>query len=301
MEERTDMIQRLSIVLALCLCGVTAGADTLTLANGDELHGEIVEWAVDHVVIEHPQLGKIQLSLEQLDIDTGEPPSHGLFGTRFLRGWKRNINFGLNGEYGGSRTTHITAGMNFSYRDEFKRWLFKARYFFNDGDDDDADNNANVDLRRDWLFPGHRWFAFSMFRYQFDQFESWKHRTILSVGPGYHLVRREAHELDTRLGAAFTREFGERRTEKAEALFALDYTWTLSSNQSVTLSNQLFTEVRPNAGELRNLTLGEWKILLTQEPSFSLTLGAQNEYETDVEPEDQKNDLKYYLSVGLDF
>ena len=53
----------------------------MKLANGDELNGEIVEWAVDHVVINHPQLGEIRISLEQLDLDTGEPPSPGLLMT----------------------------------------------------------------------------------------------------------------------------------------------------------------------------------------------------------------------------
>ena len=33
--------------------------------------GEIVEWSVDYVVIEHPQLGTVRLALDDLKIDRG--------------------------------------------------------------------------------------------------------------------------------------------------------------------------------------------------------------------------------------
>ena len=199
------MLHRLVIAAVLVACSSSAVADTLVLANGDKINGEILEWAVDHVVIVHPQLGEIKLSLEQLDIDTGEPPSPGLFGTRFLRGWKRTVDFGWNGRIDESTLTNITAGLDFRYADEFKRWNLRGRYFFNDDEGrEDDDHNARIDLRRDVLFPGHRWFTFGAFTYQFDEFESWQHRTILSVGPGYHLVEREAHSLDGRVGLTFT-------------------------------------------------------------------------------------------------
>jgi hypothetical protein len=94
------MDRRLPIILFISTLALQASGDTLKLANGDELNGEIVEWAVDHVVIDHPQLGEIRLSLEQLDLDTGTPPSRGLFGTTFLRGWNRNVDIGWTGRVG---------------------------------------------------------------------------------------------------------------------------------------------------------------------------------------------------------
>jgi hypothetical protein len=81
----------LLFLMVLIGVGSSAHADTLVLANGDEINGEIIEWAVDHVVIEHPQLGTMRFELDQLKIDTGTPPNPGLFGTRFLRGWSRRI------------------------------------------------------------------------------------------------------------------------------------------------------------------------------------------------------------------
>jgi putative salt-induced outer membrane protein YdiY len=296
------MFRRISIVLALCACCSAARGDTIRLANGDSLNGEIIEWALDYVVIEHPQLGQMRLSLEQLEIDTGKRPSPGLFGTTFMRGWKRSIDLGWTGDQGTTDNLNLTTGLDFSYADEFKRWAIRGRQFYSEEDEGVTDNNARIDLRRDWLFPGSRWFAFVSSRYQYDEFESWEHRTTLTSGPGYELIGRESnHRLDGRLGAAFTREFGDRDESQGEGLLAFDYYWEPAERYSVSITNQLFTEVQPDIGEIRNLTIGELKVRLFEEPALSLKTGVENEYESDVEGDDEKNNLKYYISLGIDF
>jgi len=297
------MIHRLWIALVVCACCATASADTLVLANGDEITGEVVEWAVDYVEIEHPQLGRVRLSLDELEIDTGKPPSPGLFGTTFLRGWSRNVNLGFNGKIGNSRSTNLTAGLNFSYDDEFKRWRLRGRYFYNSSDDGDNDNNATVDLRRDWLTPESPWFGFATYRFQFDQFESWEYRNTFTGGAGYNLVRTadKAHVLDVRAGPSYTKEFGGQQQSKGEVLLAMDYTWNFGSRYGVTLSNQFFLEAVPDGGEWRNLSLGEFTMGLTEKPALNLRIGFENEYETNIDPGDENNDLKYYMALGVDF
>lgn len=295
------MLLRILITLLLCACPLALRADTLILANGDKISGEIVEWAVDHVVLEHPQLGRVRLTLDQLEIDTGTPPNPGLFDTNFMRGWNRSLSYGFNGKLGNTDSTNMTAGFNFNFEDEFKRWLFAGRYYFNQSDDGDADNNGSVDLRRDWLWPGSRWFAFAQYRFQFDEFESWKYRSTMSVGPGFNIIDTGPQRVDTRLGATFTREFGDRDTDKGEALFAIDYSWKPSKKYTLRASNQFFLQVFPNENEYRNLTLAELKILLAENPSLNLTLGFENEYETAIEPGDVRYDFKYYIAFGLDF
>jgi putative salt-induced outer membrane protein YdiY len=297
----TGMPRLLSCLALAIVCVCPAGADELKLANGDTINGEIVEWAVEHVVIDHPQLGRVRLSLDQLAIDTGKPPSSGLFGTSFLRGWKRSIDLGFNGRMGNSLLRNITLGLDFSFEDAFRRWKVDGRYFYNEDDDGVGDNNAIFNLHRDWLNPGSRWFARSGLRYQFDEFESWEHRINLIAGPGYHLVNREAHKLDVVLSPSFTREFGERQGNKAEALIAFDYSWKPGDRYEFSISNQSYIEVKPSAGELRNMTIADLKISLLEKPALSFKIGAQNEYETDPEDEDENNDIKYYLSFGLNF
>jgi putative salt-induced outer membrane protein YdiY len=295
------MRRQLPIILLVSTLALQASADTLKLANGDELNGEIVEWAVDHVVIDHPQLGQIRISLDQLDLETGTPPSPGFFGTTFLRGWNRNIDLGWTGRMGSTDTLNITAGLDFNYADEFRRWKLTGRYYFNDSSDGDNDNNARVDLRRDWLFPGHDWFAFAALRYQFDQFETWQHRTVVSIGPGYNLVDTEAHKLDLRAGPTFTKEYSGSRDSKGEMLFGVDYEWSISSRSSLRFANEFYFQFSPEVADFRNLTTGEWKLSVTEDPSLSLKIGGSNEYDIDPDPGDEANDLRYYLSLGLDF
>lgn len=300
------MSRSLSIPLAFLLCAALgsaapARAEKLKLANGDTLNGEIVEWAVDYVVIDHPQLGQIRLSLDQLAIDTGKPPSPGLFGTTFLRGWKRSIDLGVNGRQGNTDTRNITAGLDFSYADEFRRWKVAGRYYFNDSSDGDQDNNARLDLRRDWLFPGHDWFAFASLRYQFDRFEDWRNRTVLSAGPGYNLVHSESHHLDLRAAPTFTKEYSGEKSSKGEALFGIDYGWTISERSSFSFTNDFYVEWEPNAGDIRNLTVAEWKLAIVEQPALNLKIGGSNEYDSSPDPGDESNDLRYYLAVGLDF
>lgn len=295
------MQRRLAIILLASTLALEASADSLKLANGDELNGEIVEWAVDYVLIEHPQLGKIRVSLDQLDLDTGKPPSPGLFGSTFLRGWNRTFDLGWTGRVGSTDRISITAGLNFNYTDEFRRWRLTGRYFFNKSSDGDDDNNARIDLRRDWLFPGHDWFAFAAFRYQFDQFEAWEHRTVFSIGPGYNLVHTEAHQLDLRVGPSFTKEFAGDRDSKGEVLFGFDYAWTISSRSSLNLSNDFYLQYTPELADFRNLTTGEWRLGITEKPALALKIGASNEYDSSPDPGDDANDLRYYLSLGLDF
>jgi putative salt-induced outer membrane protein YdiY len=285
----------------LCLIAGVSHAESVVLANGDRLNVEIVERGDDHIVIEHPQLGQVRLSLDQFEIDTDDPPNPGIFGTSILRGWSRTLDVGLNGRQGNSETTSITAGLEMNYEDELTRWGFRGRTFYDRDEDGTSDNNGRFTLRRDQLFPGSPWFAFGSVGYAYDQFESWRHRIIASAGPGYRLVQGQAHTLDLRFAPTFTREFGERDTDEADAMFAIDYSWKPGDRYTLTLANQLFAKVYPNAGEFRNLAIAEWKMQVLEEPALSLKAGAENEYETEVEEDDKKNDLKYYVGVGIDF
>jgi hypothetical protein len=167
-------------------------------------------------------------------------------------------------------------------------------------DDGDNDNNAIVDLRREWLDPESRWFAALGGRYQFDLYKDWKHRITILGAPGFHLVETERHGLDLLLGPAFTREFGGSKANKAEAALVLSYDWKISERQSVDFSNQYFLQFSPKVGDWRNFTTLAWSLRLTERPALSLNLGLQNEFESNPDPGDPNNDLKYHLTLGMD-
>jgi hypothetical protein len=124
---------------------------------------------------------------------------------------------------------------------------------------------------------------------------------VLSIGPGYNLVDTEAHKLNVRAGPTFTREFGGSRDSQGEVTFGVDYEWTISSRSSLSFANDFYIQYAPELAGFRNLTTGEWKLRVTEEPSLSLVIGGSNEYDSDPDPDDEANDLRYYLSLGLDF
>ncbi|MDJ0865434.1 MAG: DUF481 domain-containing protein [Myxococcota bacterium] len=292
------MPRSLSIPLALVVLGSVARADTLVLENGDKLTGEIVEWAVEHVVIEHPQLGTMRLSLDQLKIDTGKPPSPGLFNTRLLRGWKRTLSFGMLGEAGESLT--LRGGAKFGYADAFKRWRLTGRYYYNQNDDDENDNNSRIDLRRDWLVPTSKWFTFAAFRHQYDDTENWRNRFTSSLGPGYNVFTAETAKLEVFAGPVYVREQGNRRDNIFDSIVGLDFEWQITERIRFELHNGWFTELSPDLADLRNLSIGALSYKISDAPSLSLVLNGENEYEYD-DDDGVSNTLNYSISLDLDF
>jgi len=295
------MIRTILVAIAVAIAAATASADVLILANGDEMHGEIIEWTDTSVWIDHPQLGILEITREKLAKSQEKKPRPGLFGSGFLEGWKRSIDVGVTGTEGNSTNLNVTAGMNFEQDDAFTRSLVRGRAFFNRDDDGVTDTNASVELRRDWLFPETRWFFRADSRYQYDRFESWEHRIVLLAGPGYRLVQRERHTLDIQVGPAFTREFGDRDTYLGEAALTLDHHWKVNGRVSMHLDNTVYYDFTSGNNGIRNVTRGELKLDVLEDPAVHLKVGAENEYESNSEAGDEPNDLQYYLSMGLDF
>ncbi|MGE4607554.1 MAG: DUF481 domain-containing protein [Myxococcota bacterium] len=295
------MSLRILVVCAMLVSAQIAHADAIRLKGGDEIHGEIVEVTADTVVLVHPELGRLTIARDKIEGDLKHAPSPGLFGTNFMHGWKRRIDLGLNGSQGTTISANATGGLNFNYKDKDKQWLLTGRYFFQRNKEGTTANNAEIALRRDWLMRDSRWFAYGTVRYQYDQFQSWEHRGILSTGPGYNLLKREKQTLDVRLGPAYTRDFGNQESNHAEILWAMDYTWKPRDRIKITLSNQFYTEIGPDPGEFRNLTSAEWTVRLMENPALDLILGGINEYQSDLEPPDKKNNLRYYTTLGVNF
>ena len=74
----------------------------------------------------------------------------------------------------------------------------------------------------------------------------------------------------------------------------------MTERLSLDLSNSFFSQLSPNLGDLRNLTIGSISYKLSESPSLSLVLNGENEYE--LEDEDGvSNTLNYGISLAVDF
>lgn len=308
------MLRTLRAVRALLL--LTAGpaaADTLVLASGDVLQGTIVERTDQAWVVDHPDLGRLTLAHERVSaVSRGEAPPvaarapsrrvrPGLFGTRFLRGWERHVELGVNGSEGNTNEFDGLARLLARSEDDRRRWNVDLAYFYSTRDDEATEHKGYLDLQRDWLHPGSRWFQFGETRWDYDQFEDWSHRVAAAGGTGYELVRRRDFGLRGRLGLGLQRSFGgEDDRITPELLVGIEEEWRIAPRVKLTASNVILLDLR-EPGELRNFTDAALYLDVAETDGLGVKLGIHNEYESDVPDGVDENDLRYYGALTVDF
>jgi putative salt-induced outer membrane protein YdiY len=302
-----------------------AVADRVTLANGDVLSGTILERTDEVLVLEHPQLGRLELpatSLAEADIaaaiaaaDTAAadsaavadaagaaeavPPPPGLFGTSFLAGWKRSLSAGVTGAAGQSRELSIQTALKGDYEDAEDRWDFDTAYFFDSSNGVVGTNKLFVALNKDWLRPGSRWFWFARTRYDNDEFADWDHRITAAAGPGYDFVKNETWHLRGRLGLGGVRTFGGEQDQFGPEVGAgLETKWNITS-KTVLEAGSTYYQPLLNLDEWRVLSSVDWVFALEAFEGFHLKFGVQHEY--DAGAPDEPQDLNYVGGLGLDF
>ena len=287
---------RLTILLLIPVSAM-AQTETIELENGDKVTGTIVERTDEKIVLTHDVLGRIEIPLAEVKPE--EPPDPGLFGVGFLAGWTRTVSLGISGQQSNINTTKIISALDADFKDDTRRWAFDARYNFSASDGDTTQNNAMTALERDFLFADSSWFAFARGRFDYDQLRSWRFRLQGEGGFGYEFITRETFELRGRTGPSIAQEWNANQF-RAEWMVGPAFLWKLTGTQKLEASNYFYYAFTPSA-EYRNVSDLHWQWNLVEKPALSLKAGLVNEYQSDVAPGSEKNDLKYYTSVGLDF
>ena len=305
---------RAAAIVGIALLAASAQADKVRLKNGDVVSGEIVETTGDGIVLEHSVMGRLAIAADQIDAQVeGEaalpapptpppPPRPGLFGTGLLAGWNKQIQLGFTGSSGNSDNQDFLAGVRGNYADESKRWQFDSGYFRASTDGDETKNQAFAMLLRDFLFPGKRYFAWGSGRYDYDTFQEWDHRLGLSAGGGYSFVDGEKFDVRGRVGFGGTKTFGSPGDDEwvPEAVVGLESEWLPTARQKIFAYTTFYPSLS-DGGEFRNLSGVDWSLALADGLGLSLNLGVQNEYESDVAPGIEKNDLLYRAALLYDF
>ena len=324
-------------MLALAVSADAAHADRVELTNGDVLIGEITAREDASVTLDHPVLGEIVLPRDKIasvsvdgttpaeqaaeTTDGDTPPEEpaesapdddpaaeamedsengGLFGTSLLRGWDKRLELGFSGQAGNSDTADVYLRARADFENERKRWKFDASYYYGQSDGETDENEAAANLRRDWLVPNERHFYFAGGGYEFDEFEAWDHRVRGNGGIGYAFYKREDFTLNGRAGLGAVAEFGGDQDDEVvpEALLGLELSWDIGPGQVLTASNVLYPQLE-DVGEFRNATAVEYLIELDRQDGMSIKFGVENEY--DSTDDDNRNDVKYYGALVLDF
>jgi putative salt-induced outer membrane protein YdiY len=314
-NSRTILLPTLLAALAFFVVAAASAADTVKLANGDILTGDIISRSEQTLVLRHPVLGDLRISTAALhpapsaetaaakaetDAEDHLPDTadKGIFASGWLTDWNRQLLIGVSGSSGQSDSQKINVGFTADYEDAAKRWEHKTSYYRNESEGDLSDHSLVMKLNRDFLLPGDRKFYFAGGQFDYDEFKDFDYRLAVNGGMGYELFKSDDWRLLGRAGLGLNRTFGDAREETtAEGLLQLDSKWKINQHQTLGVSNILHPNLS-ETGEFRNLTTLDWKLKLDDELGFGLVVGLSNEYDSLI-ADGNKNDFKYHLSVSV--
>ena len=312
------------LLITLFLCASPLAADEIRLKTGDRIIGTIVEQNEAHVIMTHPVLGRLEIpraQIESISVEADDEPPETPAEAAAVDAaaeaeadappdqpaapadeapkeseWKFSLVLGLSAR---DDSETFNAAFMASRDTPAVRTRFDASYFLDISETETEDNKFQAGVRHDWLVPKSRWFYFAQSRYDFDDFQSWKHRLGTHGGVGYHLVQTEDFLLKLRGGIGGVKEWGSDDQDlRPEGLFSPSIVWQISDRQKFTVESTFFPDLE-DLSEFRLLTNGQWTLLLDEKNRLSLNLSLQHEYESTVDPGDDRNDFR--LVAGLQF
>jgi len=312
---------------ALLASGVAATAGVVTLSTGEALTGEVTSETDESVVLLHPVLGELTIPRDQItsvvmEVEPadgeGQAPAQGdaeaeaeaqaeaqapvIERPRYgwlLPDWNKRFELGFTGTEGNTENNSLRAAFLADVERDTARWLFDAKYYYATTDGDTTDNTFTTGLRRDWLLEDSPWFLFAQGRYDYDQFEAWRHRATGNAGFGFEIYDEEDLALNSLFGFGVTKEFSGEREFRPEALLGLELLrWHTFDNHTLTGSTVLY----PDLGEL-----GEYRWVnaiaysIKMDADLSLKFGIDHEYQSEVADNQKNHDIKYYGALVIDF
>ena len=336
MSKLKKRLHAISIVLAGTLCAQALGkSDTITLIGGDVLLCTIVSESETSVTVDHPALGRIELSRERIEsIVRTAPPVPEAAATVAAAAthtpppaaepapaipvavlpapappapakpdgsWRFNLTLAASGSESGDQSNrNIRIASKASRESESDRTTVTGEYFFQSADSSTTQDNLLVQGVQDFLFTDSRWEIFTQANYQYDSFQAWEKRAGAYAGPGYRLIENESIKLKVRAGLGASFEF-PTSDWTPEVLLADGLVWTIDTRSSLIQGFELYPDL-DNAGEYRFIARIDYEIKLTEKGDLKGVAGVRDEYDSYVESDQgTSNDLKVYLGIGLDF
>jgi putative salt-induced outer membrane protein YdiY len=282
----------------------SAHAGKVTLTNDDVITGTITQSNETSTTVQHPDLGELviprpqiaSVTMKKSDPAYVEPPV-----PDFFFGWDKSLAAGITGSDGNTETLSAYVQFDTEYENDTDRWFMHARLFYAEEDGENTRNEYEAGLTKDWLYPGQPEFFWANLLYEHDRFTGWQDRTSGFLGIGYDFVDDKDYTLTGRLGVGGNYEAGDVNEYTPELYAGLEGVWTINDNSSFRYYTTFFPSLDPAFREFRNVAGVAYKVTMDAAKGLSLKLGAENEYNSEVEPGTEKNDFKYYAALVLDF
>ena len=274
---------------------------TLTLRNGDSLHGELIERNAEDgtTVLDHPQLGRLELTAEQLKPAEPKPL------------WTSSVSAGLIGnEKDGDSSLSISFTGNTRYADEQQKLSLSGS--FNASKSKDSGKKLSIDtekgsaeLRYDKPI-GSNLDLFALSSYQFNGTNDSGVNTVLgNVGVGFPLIKSDTTDFTVSIGPSVQWSGGGMNCGSdafcgntyAGATLTADLSWKPWSTLRFGLQNQ-FTTVWATDVQPANTLTAEIRSDPVVNSKLFTTLRVQSIYQSMTTP--QVNNT-ITAQVGADF
>jgi putative salt-induced outer membrane protein YdiY len=215
--------------------------------------------------------------------------------------WDHKLTIGFGLSDGNTERANLAAIYSFTRETDRSKLTYDAAYLYAEDSGEESENRFSTGFLHDWLFPGSRWLIFADARYDYDEFQSWRHRLAFHAGPGYKLIDEENIKLTLRAGAGAAKEWlSDNEGWRPEALAGADFDWKISERQSLVSTFRIFPDL-DDLGEYRTLTTAGWQMNISKADGLSLTLGLLHEYQTIVDSGRENSDLRLFGGLTFDF
>ena len=290
-------------LLSLCLVPSVSWAETitLTLRNGDSLHGELIERNPNNgtTVLDHPQLGRLEITAEQLKPATTKPL------------WASSVSAGVIGnEKDGDNSLSVSFTGKARYKDEQQKLSLSGS--FNSSKSKDSGEPLSIDtekgsagLRYDKQI-GSNLDLFALSSYQYDGTNDSGVNTVLgNIGVAFPLLKSETTELTISIGPSLQWSGGGITCSSdtfcgnshSGATLTADLSWKPWPSLKFGLQNQ-FTTVWANEVQPANTLTAEVRYYPAENSKLFTTLRVQSIYQSMNTPE-LNNTIT--AQVGADF
>jgi len=225
--------------------------------------------------------------------------------------WKYTIEFGLIGTQGNNEELNTRAGFKAERKSQQNRLAFDASYRFGTSRGDTSENKWTAGAISEWPFTNTPWTAFLQGRVESDEFASWDYRLTSGAGAQYKLLDGSpatfgdanfGHiDLTLRSGLGLRQEFGSNNDGLApEGLLGAATHWEISPRTRINAETTLYPDLR-DSGEFRLVSKADWTIDINHMDGVSFNIGIEHEYDSQVDPGLDHNDLRGYATVVVNF
>lgn len=311
------------LLFAVVLTGLfatNANAAVVQLTTGERLNGNIISQDELQVVIEHEFLGNLVIpankvvavmsndqaaaaplaATEAATAAEPEPAAEEIVEAE-EKEWKSQLEVGLNAATGNTEKLDFRAIIRSIRETDEERTKLEGAYFTAKADGDKTQNEFKASVLQDWYFGESPWLLNADAAYEYDDFESWRHRLSGHIGPGYKLIREEDLDVTLRSGVGAYKEWGsDEDSVQFEGKLGGELTWRISENQTFN-SSVTFYPSFSDFGEYRAIATADYTIKLDKADGLSLKIGVEDEYESETSGDAEHNDLKVYAALLFDF